>query len=162
MHAKPIIVLAAALVLFGCSTVNQSTAFNAGDFKPYESPGTAVIRGHAFVRTDEGKIEKAAGLAVYLVPLTPYTGERAKIMLRNRTPAPADPLLEKYVQVVVADVSGDFEFSGLPAGSYVVYSRIEWHGRKFSDSAGDDYVVGEATVAQGEKKRLVVTNVSEQ
>src|SRR5580693_6573500 len=116
MHTKHIVVLAAALALFGCSTVNQSTAFNAVDFRPYESPGTAEIHGHAFVRTDDGRIHKAAGLNVYLVPLTPYTDERAKIMQDNKTPTPTDPRLDKYVQAVVADAGGDFEFSGLPAG----------------------------------------------
>jgi hypothetical protein len=158
MHAKHIVIITAVLTLLGCSTVNQSTTFNEADFAPYESTGKAVILGHAFVHIEDGRIFKAGGLNVYLVPLTPYTDERAKIIQSNKSPAPADPRLEKYTKVVVADIDGDFEFDGLPAGSYVVYCQIQWSRPKLR-LYGDIFVAGEAVVAQGETKHLVVTNV---
>lgn len=160
MHTKHILALAAAFVLFGCTTVNQSVAFNEADFRPYDWPGTAVIRGHAFVRTESGRKENAAGLNVYLVPLTPYTAERANIMAAENDPAPPDPRLARYVRTDLADNGGAFEFTGLPAGSYVVYCEISWW-RRHLGASGDYYVVGRATVADGERKHLVVTNNSE-
>jgi hypothetical protein len=159
MHAKHIIVIAVAMALFGCSTVNESTAFNAADFGPYESPGAAVIHGQAFVHTGDGRTFKASGMNVYLVPLTPYTDELAKIIQGNRNPAPPDPRLGKYTKAVVANAEGEFEFDGLPEGSYVVYSRVQW-SRPRLGLFGAYYVAGEAVVAQGETKNLAVTNVS--
>ena len=155
MTLRNIAVLAASLVLFGCASVKQSAVFNPADFAPYDSPGTAVIRGHAFARTDDGFKHNAAGLKVYLMPLTPYTEERAAIMHSGREPEPANPGLGQHVKVVIADIGGGFEFAGLPAGSYVVFSKIEW-SRKHN--SGDIYVVGQTSVASGEKKHLVVTN----
>jgi hypothetical protein len=154
---KYLVVLALAAALFGCTTATQSVVFNEDDFAPYLAPGRAVIRGHAFVRTEDGRIHHASGLNVCLVPLTPYTEERARIMQAGDDPPPADPRLEKYVQTVVADNGGAFEFSNLPAGSYAVYCKITWWRRRLGAS-GDYYVVGRATVAAREKKHLVVTN----
>jgi hypothetical protein len=158
MHTKYLVLIAAALALFGCSTVDQSTTFDEAAFGPYASPGTAVIHGHAFAHTDDARIFVAAGLNVYLVPLTTYTDEMAKIMQRNKIPSPADPRLEKYTKATIADIAGNFEFDGLPAGSYVVYCRIQW-ARPRLNSFGDYYIAGEAVVAEKETKHLVVTNV---
>jgi hypothetical protein len=155
MTLRYIAVLAASLALFGCVAVKQSAVFNAADFASYDLPGTAVIHGHAFARTDDGLKHNAAGLKVYLMPLTPYTEERAAIMRSGREPEAAEPGLNQHIKVVIADVSGGFEFAGLPPGGYVVYSKIEW-SRKHS--SGDYYVVGQTSVANGEKKHLVVTN----
>ncbi len=88
MHTKYLVVIAAVLALAGCSTVvNQSVAFNAADLSGYEAPGSAVIRGFAFVLTNDGgkkTTHNADRMAVYLMPLTPYTDERAAIMLSQK------------------------------------------------------------------------------
>ncbi len=152
-----ILVLATAGILAGCTTAIQTIAFNETDFTPYLSSGHSVIHGHAFVRTDNGRLHHASGLDVCLVPLTPYTAERARIMAAGDTPPPADPRLANYVQTVIADNGGAFEFDRLPAGNYVVYCKITWWKRRLGGS-GDYYVVGRATVGDHEKKHLVVTN----
>jgi hypothetical protein len=161
MHTRYLVIVAAALALSGCSTVNQSVAFNAADFKAYEAPGKALIQGHAFVRTADNAKHTAAGLNVYLVPLTPYTAERGSIMRSGKTPSPADPSLGQYVKTEVADIGGAFTFTGLPAGSYLVYCKIAWYARSRRAQGGDYYAVGKADVSEGEKKHLVVTNNSE-
>ena len=158
MHKKYIMIIAAVVGLWGCSsTVNQSVAFRAEDFRRYDSPGRSTIHGHAFVHTRDGLKHNAGGLKVYLVPLTAYTDERAKISLRGGEPAPADPGLEKYLRTEVADISGLYEFSGLSAGDYLVYCRVAWDHFK-RQSSGDYFIVARTAVKEGEKKRVVVTN----
>jgi hypothetical protein len=163
MHKKHIMIIAAALGLWGCSSpVNQSVAFHAEDFMRYDSPGTSTIHGHAFVHTRDGVKHNAGGLKVYLVPLNAYTDERAKIALGGGEPAPADPGLEKYLRMQVADFSGLYEFSGLPAGDYLIYCRISWDSHNVKRQySGDYFVVARTAVKEGEKKRVVVTNDKE-
>lgn len=163
MHKKHIMIIVAALGLWGCSsTVNQSVAFHAEDFRRYDSPGTSTIHGHAFVHTRDGLKHNAAGLKVYLVPLNAYTDERAKISLKGDEPAPADPGLEKYIRTEVADISGLYEFRGLPAGDYLVYCRVAWDRFNFKrQSSGDYFIVAKTGLKEGEKKRVVVTNDKE-
>ena len=161
MHKKHIMIVVAALGLWGCSSpVNQSVAFHAEDFRRYDSAGTATIHGHAFVHTRDGVKHNAGGLKVYLVPLNAYTDERAKIALGGGEPAPADPGLEKYLRMQVADLSGLYEFSGLSAGDYLIYCRVTWDHFK-RQSSGDYFIVARTAVKEGEKKRVVVTNDKE-
>lgn len=57
---------AALLLWSGCSTapVAQTVGFSETDCKFAEATGTAVIQGHAFVRSDTGVKHGAAGLQI--------------------------------------------------------------------------------------------------
>ncbi len=156
-----------ALVLGGCaSPVSQTVPFAETDYPPADATGTAVIYGHAFVRSDTGIKRGAAGIKVYLVPLTAYTEERAKIMESGNDPVPADSRLDKYVRTTVGDIGGGgFQFENLPAGEYLVYCKIEWE-RQFAgsmrrDGSGSPYALARAKVANGEHKKVVVTNLGQ-
>jgi hypothetical protein len=154
-----LLVIVLLVGLGGCGTVDQKASFNEGDFQPYLASGRSSVFGHAFVRTPNGLKHNAAGLPVYLVPLTPYTEERAEIMLAGKTPSPADPRMDKYVRTEIADVGGQFKFADLPAGSYLVFCKIEWVGGKYG---GVDYfAVSKTTVAAGERKHVVATRVDQ-
>lgn len=157
------VVICAFFLLAGCSTpVTQTVSFNEADYKPYEAAGTAVIHGHAFVRSDTGVKHGAAGINIYLVPLTAYTEERAKIMESGKEPAGADPRLENYIKTTVGDWGGDYKFEGLPAGKYLLYCKIEWE-QQYPNSmrragSGEVYAVARAQVSSGEHKSVVITN----
>jgi hypothetical protein len=158
--------MSAALLVSACSTiVNQSVAFNDADYGFSSVPGTAIVAGHAFVRSDTGAKHTAAGIQISLVPLTPYTEERAKIMELGKDPAPADPGLAKYVRTTVGDLGGSYKFEGLPAGSYLIFCRIEWErpfaGGRRRDGSGDFYGLARVQISNGEHKIVVVTNVSQ-
>lgn len=155
MKTYSLLIFVAILLSEGCVT-KQSTVFNAADFAPYEADGSAVIQGHAFVRTEDNAKHNAAGLPVYLMPLTPYTQERANIMMKGGEPEEASPGLSKYVKSTTADMGGRYTFTGLPTGSYVVYSKIEWS--HYKRSGGSYYAVGKVTVKNGENRHLVVCN----
>jgi hypothetical protein len=143
--------------LGGCSTVDQKASFGEGEFQPYLAHGTAAIFGHAFVRTPNGIMHHATGLPVYIVPLTPYTEERAEIMLAGKTPSPADPRMDKYVKTQIADNGGQFSFGSLPAGSYLVFSKISWLGGRYGGV--DYYAVTKATVVERQRLHVVASCV---
>jgi len=156
MNTRSLVLISVVLVLLeaGCRTMGRhKVQFDAKDFMAYNSPGTGAIHGHAFVRGEAGRSHSAAGLKVFLMPLTPYTAERVKMMRDNQVLPPPDPRLQKYVWSVVADIMGSYRFEGLAPGSYVVYSTIVWSGRR---TAGDHYVVVTTPLADGEVKHVVV------
>ena len=160
------VVFGVALLLSACSTiVNQSVPFDNADFSAFEALGTAVISGHAFVRSDTGMKRGAAGIRVNLVPLTAYTEERAKIMESGKNPAPADPELEKHIRTTVGDWGGGYQFEGLPAGKYLVYCEIKWEqrfaGNRLRDGSGDLYALARVQVSNGEHKSVVATNLDQ-
>ncbi|HEY4248224.1 MAG TPA: hypothetical protein VGM64_15350 [Lacunisphaera sp.] len=160
-----LITMGAVLLVSACSTiVNQSVAFNESDYSSSSTTGTAIIAGHAFVRSDTGAKHAAAGIPISLVPLTPYTEERAKIMESGKDPAPADPGLAKYVRTTVGDWGGSYKFEGLPVGNYLIFSRIKWErpfaGGMRRDASGDVYALARVQISNGEHKVVVVTNVS--
>lgn len=156
--------LATTVWLGGCnSVVNQTTPFNEADLEPYLSSGTAQLRGHAFVRSDTAIKHGAAGLKIFLVPLTPYTEEMATIMESGKTPGPADPRLERYTRTTIGDWGGAYVFDHLPAGRYLIYCRVTWEAQNPAglrrDASGAFYAVRRTDVLAGEKKDVVVTNV---
>ena len=158
---------AAIVALAGCTSppVNQTVSFDESDFKSYQTPGTAVIQGHAFVRSDTGVKHGAAGIQITLVPLTAYTEERAHIMESRRDPAPADPRLEPYVKTVVGDWGGDYKFEGLPAGKYLIFCKVEWERQNPNNmnrsGSGEFYALARTQVKNGEHKSVVVTNLGQ-
>ena len=123
-----LLAIAVLLGLCGCATVDQQVSFNEADYQPYLAQGTASIFGHAFVRTGDGFKHNAAGLIVYLVPLTPYTEERARIMLAGKEPSPADLQMNKYLRSVVGDVGGR-------SGSTGCLREVTWCLQKSSGRA---------------------------
>ena len=151
-------IIALVLAFCGCATppVKQVEAFNEAPYARYQKPGTAQISGEAFLRTKGGDVKNAAGRRIYLVPLTPYTEERAKIMWERKEPEPADPRLARFTKSVTADTQGGFSFSALPAGSYLVYTKITWMVSDGSETGGSALL--RVRLADGEKKRVVVSH----
>jgi hypothetical protein len=158
------LILIGLLSLSACSSiVPYSAPFNESDFVRYSVPGTAVIQGHTFVRSDTGIKRGGAGLTITLVPLTAYTEEAARIMASGKTPGPADPRLDKFTRTTVGDVGGGaFEFRDLPAGKYLLYCKIEWNaqyaGTMRRDASGSMFAMAKTEVSNGQTKRVVVTN----
>ena len=153
-----LVIIALVLGLCGCATppVKQIEAFNEAHFSRYQKPGTAQISGEAFLRTKGGDVKTAAGRRIYLVPLTPYTDERAKIMWERKEPEAADSRLARYTKSVTADAQGRFSFSALPAGSYVVYTKITWTVSDGSETGGS--ALTRVRLTEGEKKTVVVSH----
>jgi hypothetical protein len=87
-------------------------------------------------------------------------------MESGEEPAAADPRLEKYIKTTVGDVGGGtYQFEGLPAGSYLIYCKIDWEAKfaatRRRDASGQFYALARTQVSNGEHKNVVVTNLNQ-
>ncbi len=102
-----------------------STPFNEGEFAGYDSSGNSSINGQAYVRIP-GTIVPAAGSEVVLIPDTTYTRELWEPARSGRYSGVAnfDPRYFKYRRAMIADHQGNFRFTRLPAGTYIVQTHV--------------------------------------
>lgn len=120
-------VLILMLGISGCqSPIHQmQTRFDETEFSPYATPGSATIRGEAFLKTRGGEVRYGAGNTVTLMPVTSYSREIWQAALQGKV-TDKDPRWEKYIRTTVADGTGKFEFTKLPAGEYFLECPIFW------------------------------------
>jgi len=102
-----------------------STPFNEREFAGYDASGQSSINGQAYLRVP-GTIVPAAGSEVVLVPDTSYTRELWEPARSGRYSGVAnfDPRYFKYRRSIIADHHGNFRFTKLPAGSYIVQTQV--------------------------------------
>jgi len=151
----------AVLGIAGCATPYQpQQIFNMFEFFPYQTKGTATIRGSAFLKTRGGEVRLGAGNEVELVPLVPYIEERLQVgTIRGVPLPPRDSRVDAFSRKTIADAQGNFEFTGLPAGRYVLYCAIVWEvpfgSYTTQQTGGTAYAV--VTVKEGETAKVIVT-----
>lgn len=158
---KKLLTLLCALILTGCVTtptapfISGKLPFDESAFMPYAGGGTSTINGNAFMTTRGGDVVVGAGRVVSLVPLTPYSNERRGLLdaYEWKVKAP-DPGMEKYARETVADSQGNFTFTGLAPGDYIVAITIRWnYGRGYTGGR----VSKQVTVGVGETIRVILT-----
>lgn len=105
----------------------MSTAYSAADFAAYEGTGNANLNGQAFLRTKGGEVRTCAGSDVLLFPGTAYTRE---VMSALRSGAGSldglDTRWRDHARKAICGADGKFQFTGLPAGSWVVAVMVTW------------------------------------
>jgi hypothetical protein len=125
------------LCLSGCMQAGSPAHIEAAfDGKAAEwslKKGTGRIEGEAFLRRDQGRIVTAAGERIFLIPATPYTTERFDKMFGGDRRSyfgngVEDPPAEYYRfrRETKVDMRGKFTFEELPAGRYIVATRVFW------------------------------------
>ena len=159
---KILITTIAAMLLVGCATpIAQSVPYNAADFKKYAGRGTSNITGSAFLKTRGGDVKVGAGSTVELIPRTPHTDERFAPENSNANHVsfePRDGRLAKHIRTALGDAQGNFEFTGIPAGDYILTCVIEWQvdGGSLVVTTGGQIVTW-VSVKAGETKKVVLT-----
>jgi hypothetical protein len=156
--------LVVALALGGCASMGAPLALTQ-KFDPklaayINAPGRASISGQAFVRQSTGKLLRAIGTDIFLVPRTPYAderitalyGERDQLKWGVRVPD-ADPRYEQYMRKTVAGSGGSFRFDHVADGGYHIVAMIflpsEYIGGEFP-------IIERVTVAGGKSVRVVM------
>jgi xanthine/CO dehydrogenase XdhC/CoxF family maturation factor len=127
--------LVVASALAGCTTYGQIVAISAR-FDPQaaayiNATGKADIRGQAFVRRNDGKLLRAVGTDIQLIPRTAYADERMAAIYGNgnkqkpgvRVPE-ADPDYLAHMRQTVARSSGSFAFEDVADGEYYVVAMV--------------------------------------
>lgn len=122
--------------------------------------GRAKISGQAFVRLNSGKLWRATGTDVELVPRSAYADERIAAIYRERKYAlhgvnipDADPVYKTYMRSTVASSGGSFSFDHVADGEYYVIAMIhmpsEYSYREFP-------ILERVTVKGGKSVKLVM------
>ena len=147
-------------LLNGCVTppVNRKVPFRESDFANYGGKGSARIVGQAFLKTRGGDVKFGAGNVVHLVPATGYSLESLTNKIGTLVP-PTDARFYKYVKQTRADGNGNFAFTGVPAGKYIVTCKIAWEipsGSYTTRSTGGT-AMGTVTVARGQTAKVILT-----
>jgi hypothetical protein len=137
---KKVIIILICLFFFGCviPLKQHLVSFNENDFIPYLSKGNSKIIGQAFLKTRGGDVKYGAGNEIVLVPFTPYTEERYNnIVINNIRMEQPDNRYFKYRRTTRADGQGNFEFTDIPSGEYILICNIYWEvGGRYSQTTG--------------------------
>lgn len=101
--------------------------------------GSATLTGQAFLRQKGGAVVTAAGSTVFLSPATGYALEHVLLNAQDETDPtkmsePPDPRFLGALRTTVADASGRFQFTGLAAGKWIVWTRVIWEVPNFRTS----------------------------
>lgn len=128
---RPGVILFLALFIFpmACFAPPYTirTPFMEEEWRQGTQTGTASITGQAFLRTRGGGIRTCAGEKVILMPYNSYTAELYEAARRGgRAVSNPDPRIQDYSRVEVCSAQGDFSFNGLPAGRWLIFSKVIW------------------------------------
>jgi len=133
VRSAAIVVLIA--VISGCVATRApmvlTTSFDAQAAAFINSSGRAKVSGQAFVRQNNGKVLRATGTDVFLIPRTAYADERiaaiygdAKGRVRGGPIFEDDPLYKQYMRKTIASSGGSFSFDHVADGEYYVIAMI--------------------------------------
>lgn len=122
--------------------------------------GRAKVSGQAFFRLNSGKLFRATGTDVFLIPRTTYADERIAALygggksLRSSVRVPdADPRYKQYMRTTVATSGGSFSFDHVADGEYYIVAMLHIP----SESMFIQFPILErVTVRGGESVRLVM------
>ena len=125
--------LVACLEVSACTQPDSQPYLVATPFNPAEvawaaAPGTASIHGQAFMKTRGGDVKTCAGEKIQLTPESGYTREIYQRSLLGPIPglANADSRARILTHNTVCDAQGNFNFKGLPAGSWFLNASVHW------------------------------------
>ena len=158
----PLALLTLALAACAAPQQERVAKYDPAEYARYAGTGSARIAGQAFAKTVGGDVKYAAGNTVRLYPVTSMTTEWYETAIKGGKPMKAgDERMMQHSRSTVADGSGNFEFTGLPAGDYYVVTGVEWGvptGMQFFpiEQTGTA-LTGKVHVSDGESKRVILT-----
>lgn len=120
--------------------VSPVSTISDADFKRYSSSGECSIKGQAFLKTRGGDVKYGAGEEVILLPDIPLLNEVSRINSNPGQHATLSPEISSKLQQMKrqtkAGGEGDFEFNGIPCGSWFVQSSVTWEVYKGGTQGG--------------------------
>jgi hypothetical protein len=166
------VALAAASAVFsfsGCMSVQEvAYTYFESEMSPYLTSGAAKVTGQAFLRQRGGGVVVCAGEPVLLVPNIGVFAEAVRLRRSGVQPkiagkqdgrvfqaGTADPVAKKAIRQAVCDAQGNFELAGLPAGKWILYSRVQWVVGEYDWQQGSDLIAEVTTENTGEQKILL-------
>lgn len=160
MIKKLSLLLTILINLSGCARMYHiSVPFDQALFQKYSIDGTSKIIGQAFLKTRGGDVKYGAGNEIRLIPYNSYTHEiwQAEVQgyrgLDNK-----DPRLEQYFRITTADGMGNFEFTNIPEGAYLLSTQLYWEipTRYYSYKTGSN-LIRQVFVKEGDTRKVMLT-----
>lgn len=157
-----------SLLAFGCATPAPTlapaplVAFNAEEVKWSVGSGTAIIEGQAFLKTRGGDVKYGAGNPVFLMPHSSHSFAWYASMTKGREKdqPTIDPGLAGVTRKTVAGGDGRFRFEGVPAGSYLILTIVDWQsatGYRGSLQTQGGFVGAPVTAESSKTTSVIVT-----
>ena len=153
------------LGLSGCAPspdAQTRSPFSEKDFEVILAEGSGRIYGRAFLTTLEGEVKVAAGNTVQLWPAPAFMKEVLSLQDRgynvtNYTQAVVRKI-RPYMRESLGDAQGNFEFTDLPAGDYLLQVTITWevHGQ-YGSSTASDHVRTIVPLGEAQALKVVLT-----
>lgn len=148
-----------ALGLAACrAEVEKKVVFQEADHASYLAKGKASVEGEAFLRRPNGWLARCSGGIVYLVPATPYFREWVEVYRSGARLANAAGLNEshgKAIRKTQCDMQGRFTFAELPAGRWIIVTRITYSGTEWNS---DSTLVAEIETKAGDVAKAILSN----
>jgi hypothetical protein len=155
--------------LSSCMSVQEIPyAYSEAELTPYTQTGNAKLTGQAFLRQQGGGVVVCAGEPVLLVPNIGVFAEAVRLRRSGVQPkiagqkdgrvfhaGIADPVAKKAIRQAQCDAQGNFELANIPAGNWILYSRVQWVVGEYSIQQGSDLIAEVKTENTGEQKVLL-------
>lgn len=140
------------------SSVEKKIAFAEADHTTWIAKGTSRIDGEGFIRRPNAWLARCSGGFVYLVPATPYFREWVEVYRSGARLANAKELHSEHstaIRKTQCDMQGRFLFADLPAGKWILVTRVTYNGQAWSD---DSTLVTEVETRTGEVAKTILSN----
>ena len=161
------LVAALAVSLCACAKPDVDVPFDPSAAAFIHAPGKGKIAGHAFFRSENGRVIFAAGEYVYLIPATPYSDARFESFFGQRKYLKAmrlflrmesDPEYQKFTRNTKAESDGRFTFENVAPGTYYVWTQATWYADNSILPSGG--LIYEKVTVRGDEKDAVKVIVS--
>jgi hypothetical protein len=155
--ALGVAVIAALLSACG-GEVEKQVAFDDREHAAYLAKGTASIEGEGFLRRPNGWLARCSGGVVFLVPATGYFREWVEVYRAGNRIAQSKELNEahgKAIRKTQCDMQGRFRFADLPAGKWILVTRVTYDGAEWTN---DSTLVSEVETLKGEAAKAILSN----
>lgn len=160
-HLLPVIV---AATLAACAQQPRRApidlpAYVAADHSSYKMKGNSALTGQAFLRQRGGTVVTCAGSTVTLVPASPYFRALvAAIMAGERQDLHVgmDP---DVARTTSCDAQGNFSFRDVPAGSWIVATRVTWQAGRYGEQGGN--LFREAVLEPNQQTTAILSGVDQ-
>jgi hypothetical protein len=106
----------------------MAAPFPMADLAHYSASGSATISGQGFLRQNGGGVVTCAGSLALLMPDLPYFNEVVAHASNNQNVDISSDRqhAQSMMRKTTCDAQGNFVFTNLPVGVWVVTSRVHW------------------------------------
>lgn len=149
------------------TTTHQITSpFDLAKASAIHALGNNKISGSALIRQQGGGVVTCAGNEVRLIPVTPYTTERMRLLygsdergyrsIWQGSPVfqPDPPDYYTAQRVTTGDPQGMFEFESVPDGAYYLMTTVTWSAGSYPQGGA---LMQKVLVSGGEEKKIVLS-----